>query len=633
MLTPAVRRALRESIARRRDESDSRLTSLLRRARLARGPNRADVSGEMFRRQGRPEGRLLIADAAARCAARRLQQGVRTRIRDNAQVTTRRPVANDLDRPTLEEEQQLSHEDNPRAQARPSPRLRYRLERRLGNLLERTAHLLERTAAALSTRDQRRSQVGSSRSDSGSGSSSGSESSSIPAPPPPPPPPAPSSASQGRSGAGVAEAAARRFKYDVLAPAAKEDAPNQCPICTRTDRCDPPVEVAKLACGHLMCVACVALWAEKTNPRCATTCPFCRTPMDDPRNGSTNPFTGQHHDSMTVGEAHAAADDAHYAVMTDDERRLAADPVPRRTRAPLQELLRYMVIKNTVGSLSMRYLIFATMWGPNHAAADGREAYFAIWLIVNHNLRAKFGEAACFASSEALYFYVKWFNRTHLSLALLKRYYLGTSCVHSEGEYNYLKRSIVNGWSSDAAWAETLEIVDARLAANAATLIDVFRYGGGITLTISGSPVEVAKRAGVLTDEDCTISFNAEAGFRAENSQPVQMLLALVHAQVYGANHVFEDTEALRRGLALQLVDGTWRLTSTTWFGLEARWSRLGRRPGAPPCQRESALIERLWARFADQAPATRRAHAATNKIMAFNSLLTAQQHARERAY
>ena len=350
-----------------------------------------------------------------------------------------------------------------------------------------------------------------------------------------------------------------------------------------------------------------------------------------------NPITGRRQASATAAEARAAEEEACCDEHDDGPDRgiaqewISPNPVPPRTRAPLHELLRYMLIMEIVGSLAVRYYIYATMWGPSRAAADGRKTYFAVWLLVNHSIRAKFGEAACFASSEALYNYIKWFNTTHLSLALLRRYYLGTSCVFGEGYYNYLKRSIINGWSSDRAWKETRTIVDARLAANAATLIDAFRNGGDITLTISGAPVEVAKRAGVLTDEDCAISFNATAGFRAENSQPVQMLLALVHARAYGADHIFEDNTVLRTGLALQLVNDKWQITSTTWYGLEARWTRpADRADGAPPRPRESALIDALWARFADQATATRRAHAATNKLIAFNAQLAVQQRARE---
>jgi len=46
----------------------------------------------------------------------------------------------------------------------------------------------------------------------------------------------------------------------------------------------------------------------------------------------------------------------------------------------------------------------------------------------------------------------------------------------------------------------------------------------------------------------------------------------------------------------------------------------------------DNALVEwsALWARFADQATATRRAHAATNKLIAFNAQLAVQQRARE---
>ena len=351
--------------------------------------------------------------------------------------------------------------------------------------------------------------------------------------------------------------------------------------------------------------------------------------------GEINPLTGMRQASVTAAKVCAAGEDAGDELSSPGEREprglaeewISEISVPRRTRAPLHELLLYMLIMGIVGSLAMRYYIYATMWGASRSAADGRKTYYCVWLIINHSIRAKFGEAACFASSEALYVFIKNFNTKHLSLALLQRYYLGTSCVYGEGYYMYLKRSIEDRWSSAQAWAETRTIVDARLQANAKTLIDVFRKGGNITLTISGAPVECARHAGVLTEDECSISFATDEGFRAENSQPVQMLLALVHARAYGVDHIFEDNALLRNGLALQLVNGAWQITSTTWYGLEVRWSQPVDGAVRP---RESALIDALWARFADQATATQCAHAATNKLMAFSAQLAVQQRARE---
>ena len=239
--SPTVRRALGKSKARR-EEGELRPT----RAWRARGPN---VVLSRPARPDRPAGSIhrrgsLVADAAARGAARRAQQGAQAWTSSYAETTTRHRVANGNREVLLVNS--LFGARSPAQEELLSMRTRLRLIRRY-----------YRDRYALVDRSVDRDtwvEV--------DGPPSRSINVQVEAKDPP----------------------SRRInlKYEILAPAAMKDAPNECPICTHTDQCEPPVKIAKLECGHTMCVGCIAKWAAKTNPYCATTCPFCRAPIDLP---------------------------------------------------------------------------------------------------------------------------------------------------------------------------------------------------------------------------------------------------------------------------------------------------------------------------------------------------------------